>query len=147
LSPSASPYRPAFPPLLPVSVLVRLFLSLSLLFTLPSPPARSTRAHTHARAHALSLRLSVSPPYYPYWGSLFLRVTTQWRCHTLAPSSNQCYCFIVPLLLLLLDTRKGDPSIPGRFGNAASLRLASPRADPKRERASERASESRGASS
>lgn len=68
--------------------------------------------------------------YYPPTGSLFLRVTTQWRCHTLAPSSNQCYCFIVPLLLLLLDTRKGDPSIPRRSGTprrVARLRFASPR--------------------
>lgn len=37
--------------------------------------------------------------------ALFLRVTTQWRCHTLSPSSNQCYCFTVPLLLLFLIIR------------------------------------------
>lgn len=36
--------------------------------------------------------------------ALFLRVTTQWRCHTLSPSSNQCYCFTVSLLLLFLGT-------------------------------------------
>lgn len=37
--------------------------------------------------------------------AIFLRVTTQWRCHTLLPSSNQCYCFTVSLLLLFLSTR------------------------------------------
>lgn len=115
-------------------------------------PARTctlgtTHVHTFVQTHSLSLSLKLSLSYYPPTGSLFLRVTTQWRCHTLAPSSNQCYCFIVPLLLLLLDTRKGDPSIPEsvreRRGRVASLRLALPclavprrassRASPKRE--------------
>lgn len=80
--------------------------------------------------HTYRCSLSLFLSYYPPTGSLFLRVTTQWRCHTLAPSSNQCYCFIVPLLLLLLDTRKGDPSIPEsvreRRGRVASTRLALP---------------------
>lgn len=102
------------------------------------PPSRS-RAHARTCTDAslpLSLSLELSLSYYPPTGSLFLRVTTQWRCHTLAPSSNQCYCFIVPLLLLLLDTRKGDPSIPEsvreRRGRVASLRASTRLALPRR---------------
>lgn len=115
--------------------------AVSFLSSRPLAPARSFAhpcAHMHARTLAIShlhthsfsvrsLSLSLSLSCYPPTGSLFLRVTTQWRCHTLAPSSNQCYCFIVPLLLLLLDTRKGDPSIPESVrerGAVASLRLA-----------------------
>lgn len=96
-------------------------------------PAHNSCAHAHItyarNTHTYSMHTR-SLSYYPPTGSLFLRVTTQWRCHTLAPSSNQCYCFIVPLLLLLLDTRKGDPSIPRRSGTprrVARLRFASPR--------------------
>jgi len=178
LSPSASPYRPALPPLLPVSarpclsasslslslsLSPSLSLSLSLSFSFscsPSPPrplphlppsrlhARSL-ARSNARAHTCRFALDLSlflPPSLPAslpvsvflsllritpTGSLFLRVTTQWRCHTLAPSSNQCYCFIVPLLLLLLDTRKGDPSIPSsvRERRVTTVRLASRRSE------------------
>lgn len=98
--------------------------------------AAGRHTYTHFYRRVLSLFLSLSLSYYPPTGSLFLRVTTQWRCHTLAPSSNQCYCFIVPLLLLLLDTRKGDPSIPEsvreRRGRVASTRLALPRRAPPR---------------
>lgn len=94
-------------------------------------PVTHSRTHTRTDAPSLSLSLSLCLSHYPPTGSLFLRVTTQWRCHTLAPSSNQCYCFIVPLLLLLLDTRKGDPSIPSRVrerrGRVAPTRLVLPR--------------------
>lgn len=106
----------------------------------PSPPRPVSvlsslplaRSHAHARTCTRSVTrtdaLSLSLSYYPPTGSLFLRVTTQWRCHTLAPSSNQCYCFIVPLLLLLLDTRKGDPSIPESVRECRGRRrFASPR--------------------
>lgn len=147
-SPSTSPLR-ALPLSLSLPLSSSLSFSLSLLpaSRLPFIPSSRSRAlslahsclahthtytfnmcthHPHTRTHAHTLTLA----YYPPTGSLFLRVTTQWRCHTLAPSSNQCYCFIVPLLLLLLDTRKGDPSIPRRsetLRRVARLRFASPR--------------------
>lgn len=52
--------------------------------------------HTYIQTHAIACIIPLL--------ALFLRVTTQWRCHTLSPiESNQYYCFIVPLLLWLLD--------------------------------------------
>jgi len=149
------PYRPALPPLPPVPVYT-LYRRRSRRFSRARhPPSSSpsfhpslslshtpmrahtyrasntrTEYHTYTHSYICTRSLSLSLSYYPPTGSLFLRVTTQWRCHTLAPSSNQCYCFIVPLLLLLLDTRKGDPSIPEsvreRRGRVASTRLALP---------------------
>lgn len=95
--------------------------------------ARSTHTYTHTyvprarnihmqHAHTLALVLS------PYWLSIPACNDSMALPHPCA--SNQCYCFIVPLLLLLLDTRKGDPSIPRRSGTprrVARLRFASPR--------------------
>ena len=54
--------------------------------------------------------------------ALFLRVTTQWRCHTLSPSSNQCYCFTVPLLLLFLGTRSVTYRVGKYFKYTATRR-------------------------
>lgn len=131
------------PPLLPVSVRLRLPPaphSLSLSFPL-SPRLSSSLAlartpmrahkhasHTDARSLSLSLsRSSFSPSrsYYSPTGSPFLRVTTQWRCHTLAPSSNQCYCFIVALLRYCF-------SILGKATHRSSIR---PRFEPSRSKA------------
>lgn len=129
-SPSAArvlPFAISFLSSLPLAH-ARLFAR-SLAHTPMRAHARPSHIHTFVQTHSLSLppSLSLCLSYYPPTGSLFLRVTTQWRCHTLAPSSNQCYCFIVPLLLLLLDTRKGDPSIPeSGSGTPRSRRFDSP---------------------
>lgn len=64
-----------------------------------------SHTHTHAcsgaRAYMHAYKIYAFARIIPLL-ALFLRVTTQWRCHTLSPiESNQCYCFIIPLLLLL----------------------------------------------
>lgn len=127
------------PSLSPARLLTHsLFLSPSLRPTfslaLARPCAHTNTHHTQTRilslSHTHSSSLSLS--HYPPTGSPFLRVTTQWRCHTLAPSSNQCYCFIVPLLCYCF-------SILGKATHRSSIRLEAR----ERRRVSTRASRSK----
>jgi len=120
LRPSSSPAR--------FSLSLSLSLSPSALpprsRSLARPCAHTSTRRTQTRAPSLS-RSPLSRSYYSPTGSPFLRVTTQWRCHTLAPSSNQCYCFIVALLRYCF-------SILGKATHRSSIR---PRFEPSRSKA------------
>ena len=78
-------------------------LLLLLLLLVEAPPTPRSHSFSRSLSHPTSLSsifplLHVSPIFLTQMLVLslplvlFLRVTTQWRCHTLSPSSNQRYC-------------------------------------------------------